>query len=86
MTEILKSYQDEIDTLTKRAKNIENAYIQVAKSLLDAPDPYVALEGLKQDTACFQSQSLEMERLKNEIIQYDIEFQQLVNQDITIRK
>jgi homeobox protein cut-like len=38
------AYQSEIDSLTKRSKNAENAFLNVYKVLAEAPDPYPLLE------------------------------------------
>lgn len=38
------AYQTEIDSLTKRAKSAENAFLNVYKVLAEAPDPYPLLE------------------------------------------
>jgi homeobox protein cut-like len=39
-----KAYQTEIDSLTKRAKVAENAFLSAYKVLAEAPDPYPLLE------------------------------------------
>ncbi|KAI0318257.1 CASP C terminal-domain-containing protein, partial [Amylostereum chailletii] len=41
---LLKAYQTEIDSLTKRCKFAENAFLDVYKVLAEAPDPYPLLE------------------------------------------
>ncbi|KAJ1020654.1 hypothetical protein NDA16_004047 [Ustilago loliicola] len=41
---LLKAYQAEIDTLTKRSKAAENAFLNVHSALTTAPDPYPFLE------------------------------------------
>ncbi|KAK9240315.1 CASP C terminal-domain-containing protein [Lipomyces kononenkoae] len=41
---LLKSYQTEIDNLTKRGKAAENAFLNTYKVLSEAPDPYPLLE------------------------------------------
>ncbi len=41
---LLKAYQSEIDTLTKRSKAAENAFLNVHSALGSAPDPYPLLE------------------------------------------
>lgn len=38
------AYQTEIDSLTKRSKTAENAFLNVYKVLAEAPDPYPLLE------------------------------------------
>lgn len=43
---LLKSYQTEIDSLTKRAKSAENAVLGVRDKLQNAGDPYPILEAI----------------------------------------
>lgn len=40
---LLKSYQEEIDRLTVRAKHGESAFLDVYQKLYEAPDPAAAL-------------------------------------------
>ena len=40
----LIAYQTEIDSLTKRSKSAENAFLSLYKVLAEAPDPYPLLE------------------------------------------
>ena len=40
----LTAYQTEIDSLTKRSKSAENAFLSLYKVLAEAPDPYPLLE------------------------------------------
>ena len=40
---LLKSYQEEIDRLTQRAKHGEQAFLDVYQNLYEAPDPAPAL-------------------------------------------
>lgn len=40
----LPAYQTEIDSLTKRSKTAENAFLNMYKVLAEAPDPYPLLE------------------------------------------
>ncbi|PSR81187.1 hypothetical protein PHLCEN_2v6522 [Hermanssonia centrifuga] len=47
---LLKSYQTEIDNLTKRSKSAENAFLNVYKILAEAPDPYPLLEAAVDQT------------------------------------
>jgi len=41
---LCQAYQTEIDSLTKRSKTSENAFLNVYKVLAEAPDPYPLLE------------------------------------------
>ncbi|KAJ7079159.1 CASP C terminal-domain-containing protein [Mycena belliarum] len=47
---LLKAYQTEIDSLTKRSKASENAFLDVYKVLAEAPDPYPLLEAAVDQT------------------------------------
>ncbi|KAH9931059.1 uncharacterized protein BXZ73DRAFT_77756 [Epithele typhae] len=47
---LLKAYQTEIDSLTKRLKTAENAFLNVYKVLAEAPDPYPLLEAAVDQT------------------------------------
>ena len=46
MGALLKSYQEEIDRLTKRSKFSEQSFLAVYKALADIPDPVPALTAL----------------------------------------
>lgn len=43
---LLRSYQEEVDNLTKRAKFGENAFLNIYQKLYEAPDPYPALASM----------------------------------------
>ena len=86
MTELLKLYQEEIDQLSRRSKFSESAFYSLYKSIYDAPNPSVTIDGLINMVTATSTNQLEIERLKGELAQYDEEFQLLKNQDITIRR
>eukprot|EP01035_Chromulina_nebulosa_P023636 gene23636-30650_t len=86
LTDVLKAYQEEIDQLSKRSKFSENAYFVIFKSLDQLPDPVPIIESLMSSVLGGSANSLEIERLKSELKQYDDEFQHLKNQDVTIRR
>lgn len=81
---LLRAYQEEIDSLTKRAKFAENAFFTLYKGLFAAPDPVPSLE------AALDAKAGELEeqnkKLRRELKDYELEFATLKNQDITIRK
>ncbi|KAH9858790.1 hypothetical protein C2E23DRAFT_19955 [Lenzites betulinus] len=59
---LLKAYQTEIDSLTKRAKTAENAFLNVYKVLAEAPDPYPLLEAaVDQTVKVAEARELELE-------------------------
>jgi homeobox protein cut-like len=86
MTEILKCYQEEIDQLSRRSKGCETTFFTLYKSLYELPDPAITIDGLINLVMSGSTNQLEIERLKSELHQYDEEFRQLKNQDITIRR
>ncbi|KAF7361668.1 Golgi membrane protein [Mycena venus] len=68
---LLKAYQAEIDSLTKRSKASENAFLDVYKVLAEAPDPYPLLEAaVDQTVKVAEARDLEAElkRLREENI------------------
>jgi len=86
MTELLKCYQEEIDQLSRRSKHCETTFFSIYKSLYELPDPCLCMEGLMGIVMSGSTSQLEIERLRAELGQYEQEFQQLKNQDITIRR
>ena len=86
MTEILKCYQEEIDQLSRRSKYCETTFFTLYKALYELPDPALTIDGLLNTVMSSSTNQLEIERLRGEINQYDEEFRQLKNQDITIRR
>ncbi|KAH9047801.1 CASP C terminal-domain-containing protein [Lactarius hengduanensis] len=66
---LLKSYQTEIDTLTKRSKSAESAFLSLYKVLAEAPDPYPLLEvAVDQTVKVAEARDLEdeLQRVKSE--------------------
>ncbi|EPT04993.1 hypothetical protein FOMPIDRAFT_1156498 [Fomitopsis schrenkii] len=66
---LLKSYQTEIDSLTKRSKTAENAFLNVYKVLAEAPDPYPLLEAaVDQAVKVAEAHELEadLQRMRDE--------------------
>ena len=63
------AYQTEIDSLTKRSKSAENAFLNAYKVPAEAPDPYPLLEAaVDQTVKVAEARELESElqRLKEE--------------------
>jgi homeobox protein cut-like len=86
INDLLKTYQKEIDQLSNRSKLGEGAFFSLYKAVYEAPDPSPAIDSLSSSVMESSAHQLEIEKLQNEIKQYDDEFQQLKNQDITIRR
>ncbi|GKY93338.1 hypothetical protein MPSEU_000301400 [Mayamaea pseudoterrestris] len=133
----VKSYQEEIDSMTRRCKSSEAAYIALGQALLELPDPAAVLQACLQTIESQQAQLTnvlgtvehvneelqnvekanqnykkeiatlkaasggggntssgnmskaereELIQLRREVGEYEVEFRQLKNQDITIRK
>ncbi|KAF8520409.1 CASP C terminal-domain-containing protein [Hysterangium stoloniferum] len=64
-----KAYQTEIDSLTKRCKSSENAFLNVYKVLAEAPDPYPLLEAAVDQTVKVGEAltlELEVQRLRDD--------------------
>ena len=83
---LMKCYQDEIDELTKRCQFARNAFFGLYRSLLDGPDPAPALEAAIAVSARAQAAELESAKLQRELEEYEKEFSQLKNQDVTVRR
>ena len=69
MKVLLKAYQGEIDSLTRRSKMSETAFLNVYKLLSDAPDPYPLLDAaVDQTVKVAEARMLESElgRLREE--------------------
>jgi homeobox protein cut-like len=66
---LLKAYQGEIDSLTRRSKMSETSFLNVYKLLSDAPDPYPLLDAAVDQTvkvAEARMMESEMKRLREE--------------------
>ncbi|EKX47927.1 hypothetical protein GUITHDRAFT_106475 [Guillardia theta CCMP2712] len=83
---LLKSYQSEIDSLTKRCKAAELAFINVFKALRDVPDPTGMLSTLCEELENMIVLKTAYDKVSKELDEYKEEFQSLKNQDVTIRR
>ncbi|KAF8160792.1 CASP C terminal-domain-containing protein [Crassisporium funariophilum] len=66
---LLKAYQTEIDSLTKRSKASDNAFLHVYKVFAEAPDPYPLLDAAVDQAvkvAEAMEQEAELQRLREE--------------------
>lgn len=66
---LLKAYQGEIDSLTRRSKTSETSFLNVYKLMSDAPDPYPLLDAaVDQTVKVAEARMLEAElsRLREE--------------------
>ena len=84
--ELPKLYQAEIDALTKRAKWSETRLVETLKAFADAPDPVPQLEELADAQTEVAKLKFENTKLAKDVAEFEREFSNLKNQDITIRR
>ncbi|GME75106.1 unnamed protein product [[Candida] boidinii] len=76
---LLKLYQNEIDSLTKKNKNIENIFFKIYRLIAEAPDPKPLLKiSLNAVTSIdeFEKINEEKEELENKLLNY-LDYDQL---------
>ncbi|XP_051017218.1 protein CASP isoform X4 [Acomys russatus] len=85
---LLKSFQGEIDALSKRSKEAEAAFLTVYKRLIDVPDPVPALDlGQQLEVKVQRLHDIETEnqKLRETLEDYNKEFAEVKNQEVTIK-
>ncbi|XP_017653429.1 protein CASP isoform X8 [Nannospalax galili] len=85
---LLKSFQGEIDALSKRSKEAEAAFLNVYKRLIDVPDPVPALDlGQQLEIKVQRLHDIETEnqKLRETLEEYNKEFAEVKNQEVTIK-
>ncbi|XP_033111583.1 protein CASP-like isoform X2 [Anneissia japonica] len=88
VAQLLKSFQGEVDALSKRSKAAEGAFLSVYKKLIDVPDPVTVLEQtLAYQKKLQKAQDLEIEnqKLRETLEEYNHEFAEVKNQEVTIK-
>eukprot|EP00124_Ichthyophonus_hoferi_P001179 Ihof_evm5s56 gene=Ihof_evmTU5s56 len=80
---ILRAYQQEVDSLSKRCKATESAYLKLYNALSDVPDPVPIMKGCLEELEKNDSTE-ENEVLKEKLAMYQEEMTLVKNQDITI--
>ncbi|CAH3021307.1 unnamed protein product [Porites evermanni] len=86
---LLKSFQAEIDALSKRSKASETAFLSIYKKLVDVPDPLPLLEQSviqQQKVAKLQDYEIENKQLRETLDEYNTEFAEVKNQEVTINR
>eukprot|EP00850_Spirogloea_muscicola_P003500 SM000014S00288 [mRNA] locus=s14:408159:413617:- [translate_table: standard] len=83
---LLKSYQEEVDNLTKRAKFSENAFLNVYQKLYEAPDPVPALASATEASNRVGELEQDNRRMKQELEEFRAESAHLRNQQATVRR
>ncbi|XP_042893481.1 protein CASP-like [Penaeus japonicus] len=85
---LLKSFQSEIDNLNKRSKFVETAFLNVYKKVIDINDPLPTLEycaGLEKKIGRLADLEIENKNLRETLREYNEEFKEVRNQDVTIK-
>ncbi|EPS62295.1 hypothetical protein M569_12496, partial [Genlisea aurea] len=83
---LLKSYQEEIDKLTKRAKFGENAFLNIYQKLYEAPDPYPFLSLIAEKDSKMSELESENRMMKVELDEFRTESAHLKNQQAIVRR
>lgn len=86
---LLKLYQEEIDSITKRCKAAETAFSDAYRNIIEVPDVSLAVSAmLDERTRGHRAAEVELEnkRLKDELEAFRKEFSELKNQQVTIRR
>ncbi|CAF0955737.1 unnamed protein product [Brachionus calyciflorus] len=85
---MLKSFQIEVDSSSKRNKLMEQVLLKLYKQLIDLPDPVQSLENLQRvQKKAEKVQDLEIEnkQLRETLDEYNAEFAEVKNQEVTIK-
>ncbi|CAF3670769.1 unnamed protein product [Rotaria sp. Silwood1] len=86
---ILKSFQIEIDSLSKRSKAAEKAFLEIYRHLSELPDPVPALEyaqTLQRRAEKVSDLEVENQKLRETLDEYNHEFADVKNQEVTIKQ
>ncbi|XP_055946575.1 homeobox protein cut-like 1 isoform X1 [Argiope bruennichi] len=85
---LLKSFQAEVDSLSKRSKAAEAAFLTIYRTFIELPDPVPALEHyqvLLQRTMRIQDLEIENRHLRETLNDYSRELKSVRNQEVTIK-
>jgi len=82
---VIRSYQKEIDYLTRRATFSENALISIYKGLCDVPDPCIHLENALTYLSKLSKFERELVSVRTRVSRYEEEFKGLKNQELTVK-
>eukprot|EP00667_Euglena_gracilis_P005612 EG_transcript_5652 len=84
---LIRAYQKEVDALTKRAKLSEATFLELYKWLREAPDPTLAVGNAlarKGELGGSRGATEEALALRGKLNDYEKEFRELKNQEVTI--
>ena len=85
---LLKSFQTEIDNLNKRCKFAETAFLNAYKNIIEIVDPLPSLEyciGIEKKLGKNTDLEIENKNLRETLREYNEEFKEIRNQDVTIK-
>ena len=85
---ILKLFQVEVDSSSKRSKVMEQVLLKLYKQLIDLPDPCAALDQFERLLKkCERLTDIEIEnkQLRETLDEYNNEFKDVKNQEVTIK-
>ena len=85
---LLKSFQIEVDSSSKRSKLMEQVLLKLYKQLIELPDPIGAIENaqrLQKKSERVQDLEIENKQLRDTLDEYNVEFAQVKNQEVTIK-
>ena len=85
---LLKSFQAEVDNLTKRSKFAETAFLTVYKNIIEITDPVPSLEyclGIEKKLGKYADIEIENKNLREALEGYKDQFKEIRNQEATIQ-
>lgn len=85
---IVKAFQNEVDSSTKRNKQMEQVILKLYKQIIELPDPVQSLENLHRvQKKAERAQDLEIEnkQLRETLDEYNAEFAEIKSQEVTIK-
>lgn len=85
---LMKSFQLEIDSLTKRSNSCESEFLKVYKRLVELPDPSSCLEQAEihqKRNQRLNDIEIENSKLRDTLAEYNKEFAEVKNQEVTIK-
>eukprot|EP00484_Ammonia_sp_Unknown_P020914 CAMPEP_0197029194 /NCGR_PEP_ID=MMETSP1384-20130603/8688_1 /TAXON_ID=29189 /ORGANISM="Ammonia sp." /LENGTH=770 /DNA_ID=CAMNT_0042458315 /DNA_START=24 /DNA_END=2336 /DNA_ORIENTATION=- len=83
---VLKLYQQHIDSKENECKFIFESFLKIYKIVSEAPDPIDALQNGQIQILKLQSQLLDHKDMAQKLENYEKEFNNLKNQEITVKK
>eukprot|EP00912_Choanoflagellata_sp_UC4_P000857 UC4_evm3s526 len=83
---LVKRFQSEIESLKSRCEYVESCSTKLFDKFIDVPDPSIELTNQWKKSKQFAAIEAENEQLRKTIADYQQEFLELKNQDVTIKK